>query len=67
MMTIVLQSSVTKDCLLLLKYNLSCQQFPEMCCFTVSDFSSTILMVKLMIYIKRQTKNLSSNKPLNHG
>lgn len=55
-MTIVLQNSATKDYLLLLEYNLSCQQFPEMRCFTVSDFSGTILMIKLMIYVKRQIK-----------
>lgn len=42
MMTIVLQNRATIDYLLLLKHNLSCQQFTDTCCFNVSDFPYTI-------------------------
>lgn len=39
--TTVLQSRATID-YLLLQHNLGCQQFPGMCCFSVSEFSPSV-------------------------
>lgn len=66
-MTIVLQNSATKDYLLLLEYNLNCQQFSEMRCFTVSDFFQYYFDGQINDLRKETDKNLSSNKPLYHG